>query len=238
MVAKVALHWPVNRKFFALGSATEQLRTYCRHRSNLIDSAASTIKKMQKYLRLLNLRLDVGVRDVTGETGPAIIEAVCKGESNAATLASLRHFNCRKSEAEIAKALQSKGRKDYLFALQQEFDLYKTLQRKIRQCDKAIEQLVKEQISLDESKKELKAASKPHKRVNKNAPKNIDINQVAYQCFNGVDLMAIEGVSHSAVLTLMSEVGYEGLKKFPSAKQFTCWLRLSPLVTRSRVARS
>lgn len=31
---------------------TEQLRTYCRHRASLIDVAANTSKKMQKYLRL------------------------------------------------------------------------------------------------------------------------------------------------------------------------------------------
>jgi len=37
---------------------------------------------------------------------------------------------------------------------------------------------------------------------------------MSYQYFEGVDLLAIEGVSHSTVLTLMSEVGLEALKKF------------------------
>lgn len=213
---------------FLPDTATEQLRTYCRQRTNLIDTAADTTRKMQKCLRLLNLRLDVVVRDVTGQTGLAIIDAVCKGESNAEVLASFRNGNCKKSEGEIAKALQSNGRRDYLFALSQEFDLYKVLQEKIKQCDTAIEQLINEQIGIDETKKALKAEAKPYKRVNKNAPKNIDINQVAYQYFDGVDLMAIEGVSHSAVITLMSEVGAQGMKKFGSAKQFASWLRLSP----------
>jgi transposase len=213
---------------FLPDSTTEELRTYCRHRSNLIDTAADITRKMQKYLRLLNLRLDVVVRDVTGETGLSIIEAVCRGETSAEALASLRHYNCRKSKEEIQKALQSNGRKDYLFALTQELELYKTLQEKIGQCDKAIEQLIHEQISSDEEKKNLKVEAKPHKRINKNAPKNIDINQVAYQYFNGVDLMAIEGVSHNAVITLMSEVGLKGMKKFSSAKQFASWLRLCP----------
>ena len=40
--------------------------------------------------------------------------------------------------------------------------------------------------------------------------------------------MAIEGVSHSTVMTLISEVGPDGFKKFPSAKHFTSWLRLAP----------
>lgn len=213
---------------FLPDSATEQLRTYCRHRSNLLDTAADTTRKMQKYLRLLNLRLDVVVRDVTGETGLAIIGAVCRGETRADALASLRHYNCRKSKEEIARALQSNGRADYLFALQQEFELYQTLQQKISQCDAAIEQLVNQQLSGDDAKKHFKAEAKPHKRANKNTPKNIDLNQVACQYFNGVDLMAIEGVSHGTIMTLMSEVGYEGFKKFASAGQFTSWLRLSP----------
>lgn len=213
---------------FLPDAATEELRTYCRHRSNLIDMAADTTRKMQKYLRLLNLRLDVVVRDITGETGLAIMEAVCRGEKSAEALASLRHYNCRKSKEEIGKALQSNGRKDYLFALTQELELYKTLQQKITVCDKGIEQLVNEQLEHDEEKKALKAEVKPHKRVNKNASKNIDINQVAYQYFDGVDLMQIEGVSHNVVMTLMSEVGLKGLKKFATAKQFTSWLRLSP----------
>ena len=56
----------------------------------------------------------------------------------------------------------------------------------------------------------------------------MDINQIAYQYFNGVDLMAVEGLSHSTIITLMSEVGYEGIKKFDSGKRFASWLRLSP----------
>lgn len=74
----------------------------------------------------------------------------------------------------------------------------------------------------------MKTDAKPHKRVNKNAPQNFDLNQIAYQYFNGVDLMAVEGVGHSTIIALMSEVGVDGLKKFDTAKWFARWLRLSP----------
>lgn len=208
--------------------ATEQLRTYCRHRTSLLETSSMTTQKMQKYLRLLNLRLDVVVKDVCGLTGLQIIEAICKGETNPQILASYRHGNCRKSKEEIAKALQSNGRKDYLFGLQQEFDLYQTLQAKMEQCDVAIAKLLSEQIEADETKKSLQVEAKPHKKVNKNAPKNMDLNQLAYQYFDGVDLMRIEGVSHATIIALMSEVGCEGIKKFDTAKQFTSWLRLCP----------
>lgn len=207
---------------------TEELRTYCRQRANLLHLAASTTKKMQKNLRLLNLRLDVVVKDICGLTGLLIIRAVCQGETDPKKLASLRHGNCRKSEEEIAKALQTNGRKDYLFALQQELDTYDHLQKKIEDCDKEIEKMLNEIINSDDNKKQHHVADKPHKRINKNTPKDIDLNLKSYQMFEGTDLLAIEGMSFSTVLALMSEVGLEGIKKFKTAKQFTSWLRLAP----------
>jgi transposase len=54
------------------------------------------------------------------------------------------------------------------------------------------------------------------------------LNQAAYQYFGGVDLMKIEGLSHATILTIMSEVGPEGFKEFPTGKQFASWLRLAP----------
>lgn len=207
---------------------TEQLRTYCRHRANLLHNAASTSKKMQKYLRLLNLRLDVVVNDICGLTGLLIIRAICEGETNPQKLASLRHGNCRKSEEEISKALESNGRKDYLFALQQELDTYDHLQNKIIECDKMINQMLNEIIDNDDNKKQHHIDPKTHKRINKNTPKDIDLNLKSYQMFEGVDLLAIEGMSYSTVLSLMSEVGIDGIKKFTTSKQFCSWLRLAP----------
>jgi transposase len=207
---------------------TEELRTYCRQRANLLHLAASTSKKMQKNLRLLNLRLDVVVKDICGLTGLLIIRAICDGETNPEKLASFRHGNCRKSEEEIAKALQTNGRKDYLFALQQELDTYDHLQNKIDECDKEIDKMLNEIINSDDNKRQHFIDAKPHKRVNKNTPKDIDLNLKSYQMFEGTDLLAIEGMSYSTVLALMSEVGLEGIRKFKTAKHFTSWLRLAP----------
>jgi hypothetical protein len=195
---------------------------------NLIQAAASTTKKMQKYLRLMNFRLDVVVRDVTGLTGLLIIDAICKGEKDPEVLSQLRHGNCRKSKEEIARALNSNGREDYLFALTQEYELFQILQNKISACDVEIEKVINEQIATSDTKSSLYIESKPHKRVNKNSPQNIDLNLKSYQYFEGIDLMAIEGVSHSTIMAVMSEIGSSGFKKFSTAKQFTSWLRLSP----------
>ena len=203
---------------FLPDEVTEQIRTYCRHRSGLIENAADVARKMQKYLRLLNLRLDVVVNDICGLTGLAIIEAICKGETSPEKLAELRHGNCRKSETEIAKALRTNGRKDYLFALNQELEMHHVYQSKITQCDVEIEKILNQVINSSDDKKQHFIDKKSHKRVNKNTPKNLDLNLIGYPYFEGVDLLAIEGFSFLTLLTLISEIGLAGMKKFQNAK--------------------
>lgn len=207
---------------------TEVLRTYCRHRTKMIEQKADTSHKMQKYLKLLNFRLDVVVRDVTGQTGIKIIADICNGILDPKTLAKNRHYNCRKSEEEICKALHSNERADYIFGLKQEYERYQFYKLKIDECDEQIADFLKTNV-VETSKVDMsKLEAKPHKRVNKNTVKGMKLNQVAFQFFGGIDLFAIPGVSHSTVLTIMSELGADGFSKFQTAKQFTSWLRLAP----------
>ena len=213
---------------FLPDEVTMQLRTYCRQRLNMLRSSAKASAKMQKYLKFLNFRLDVVVSDVCGLTGLKIITAICDGNLDPKELAKMRHYNCRKSEEEIEKALHGNNRKEYLFGLAQEFDSYKFFKQKIEECEEQIKEFLETYFLSQEFPIDDMPSKKPYKRLNKNAPKNIDLNVVSYQYFGGVDLMAIEGVSHATLLTLMSEIGPDGIKKFETAKQFASWLRLAP----------
>lgn len=112
--------------------------------------------------------------------------------------------------------------------MKQEFDSYNYFQKKIKACDKEIERLIKQEIRKSPEKQILKTTDKPYKRINKNAIDIKDFNQIAFQYFGGVDLMAIEGVSHATVIAIMSEIGQDGFNKFPSSKEFVSWLRLAP----------
>jgi transposase len=138
---------------FLPDDTTETLRTYCRQRTNWLELSVEATHKMQKYLKLLNFRLDVVVKDVCGLTGIAIIADICKGNLDPQALAKHRHFNCKKSEEEIAKALKGNNREDYLFGLRQEYDSYLFFQKKIADCDQAISFFLSEQIDTDASKK-------------------------------------------------------------------------------------
>lgn len=213
---------------FLPDETTEKLRTYCRQRQNMLTLAAEASHKMQKYLKILNFRLDVVVNDICGLTGMAIITDICQGNLDPEKLSDHRHGNCRKSKEEIAKALKGNNREDYLFGLKQELESYQFYQKKIAECDKQIGAFLKQQINTDPEKKKLKTTDKAHKRINKNAIKGIDLNQAAYQYFGGVDLMSIEGMSHATILSIISEIGPEGFHKFETAKHFTSWLRLAP----------
>ena len=207
---------------------TEILRTYSRQRASIIQQAATASRKMQKFLKFLNFRLDVVVKDVCGLTGLKIIADICNGQLDPHKLAKHRHYNCRKSEEEIAKALHGNNRPDFLFGLKQEFEAYKFAQKQLKACDKQIDSFIKEFFKTKPELKKLKTSEKPHKRNNKNAPEIKNFNQMAYRYFGGVDLLEIEGLSHSTVLSIMSEIGPDGFFKFKTAKDFTSWLRLAP----------
>lgn len=138
---------------FLPDQTTEELRTFCRQRTNMIDLAAQASHKMQKYLKLLNFRLDVVVNDICGLTGLAIIADICKGNLDPSSLAKHRNGNCKKSEEEIAKALKGNNRTDFLFGLKQEYESYLFYQKQIESCDNQIDTFLKHQINTDPQKK-------------------------------------------------------------------------------------
>ncbi len=213
---------------FLPDETTSQLRAYCRQRTKMLSLCAQASSRMQKYLKLLNFRLDVVVKDVCGLTGMKIITDIVNGNLDPQKLAKHRHYNCRKSEEEIAKALHGNNREDYLFGLKQDYESYHFFRKKVEECEEKIKEFIDTYLMSLEYPIDDLPKDKPHKRRNKNNPKNMDLNILSYQYFDGVDLLAIEGVSHSTVLSLMSEVGPGGMNKFATGKQFASWLRLAP----------
>jgi len=54
----------------------------------MIQQRADSIHKMAKFLKYLNFRLDVVVRDIAGQTGLKIIEDICNGNLEPKSLAA------------------------------------------------------------------------------------------------------------------------------------------------------
>lgn len=95
------------------------LRSYLRHRDNLIRYRSAHIQQMQKALQLMNLQLTNVISNITGQTGLLIMRAIVAGEHDPIKLAQYRDPRCHSSEAELAKALTGHYRPEHLFTLKQ-----------------------------------------------------------------------------------------------------------------------
>ena len=202
---------------------TATMRTLQRHRGFLVEEAGKMSNKMQKALRLMNVRLDVVLSDITGKSGMAIIKAILAGEREGHKLSQLADKRVKKSKTEIAKALVGDWDDVLLYELQDCYDLYYTLQEKIKSVDLKIEHLLEEFTEDVVIEPDVVLTKKQTK--GKNQPK-FDLPTLSYKYY-GVDLFAIESVSSSTILTLISEIGH-GIYKFHSAKAFASFLRLAP----------
>ena len=75
------------------GRTSCPLREIWRQRQQLIQLQADEIRRMQKCLDAMNLRVHKVMSDLVGVTGRAIIEAILQGERDPAVLA--QHRDCR-----------------------------------------------------------------------------------------------------------------------------------------------
>lgn len=208
---------------------TEKVRQYYRHRQTLVDNAASYINKMQKALRLINIRLDNVLRDVMGRSGKDIIEAILRGERNAEVLASLAQPSVKKTKEEIISALTGDWRQEYIFELRQCYEIYQYFHKNIDECDEAIKQLLTAEIKRKQNEENLAKAEdvKIKKKKSRKNEANINLQRLAVDLTGGVDISSVEGVGLGLVLCIISETGLD-MKAFPTPKHFSSWLSLAP----------
>ena len=199
------------------------LRGYLRQRQTLIGDAGRHVQHMQKALEQMNVKLTEVVSDVVGVTGVAILKAILRGERDAKKLAKLRHGTCKRSEAEIAWALEGTWREEHLFALKQAMELYELYQRLLIECDRQIETCLK---SFADKSNGVTPSPKPRKGGRITNEPHFDARTLLYR-LAGADLTVIEGIEASTALVLLSEIGPD-VSKFPSVKHFTSWLGLCP----------
>jgi transposase len=206
-----------------------QLRTYLRHRAELIERRAPWILHIQKALHQMNLQLDSVLTDIMGATGQAILRAIVQGEHDPVKLAHHRQPSCHATTETIAKALTGQYRTDYLFALRQALECYDFYTHQIAACDAAVEQqfaAIKPRFQLNEAQA-TPAPTQKHKRNshNRNEPAT-ETRQHIYRII-GVDLVAIDGISNTIAQTLLAEIGTD-VAAWPTVKHFASWLGLAP----------
>lgn len=205
-----------------------ELRSYLRHRANLIEQAAQQINLMQKSLDLMNLKIHNVVSQITGKTGMAILRSIIDGERDPVKLAEHRNKNCKANKETIIESLKGKYRTEHLFSLEQAVQIYDFYQEKIEVCDgkiqKLLEKLKKDGIEIDSDDSGI-----PHSKKKKSNCKNgfkFNLGELLMG-LTAVDLTKIDGISPTNALTIIGEIGLD-MGCWKNEKHFAAWLDLCP----------
>ena len=201
------------------------VRTYMRHRAELIEQRAAHIQHMQKALHEMNLRLSPTVKDITGVTGLAIIRAILAGERDPFKLAQLRDRRCAQPEAEFVAALTGHYREEHLFALKQALALYEAYTQQLVECDHELERKFSALKPIHD--RELPPLDRTDKRNthSKNAP-TYDARALLYRLL-GVDLVAVDGLNEVTAQIIITEIGTD-MGRWKTERHFCSWLGLAP----------
>ncbi|MDD5708562.1 MAG: IS110 family transposase [Kiritimatiellae bacterium] len=217
------------RPSFRPAKAICAIRSIWRMREQVVRDAGRCIQRMQKAMHEMNLLLPKVVTDITGKTGMAIIKAILAGERNPAVLAKLRDPRVKRSESDIAKALDGNYRSEQLFLLDANLRQYEFLVAQLSAYDAEIERRLKEMPVLRPlSEPEHDVNNHAHKRDrdrNRNIP-SFNARSLAHE-LTGVDLAAVPGFSSTLCLCTLFETGLD-MSKWPTDKHFGSWLGLSP----------
>ena len=208
------------RGSFRPEEAVCMLRTLVRDKANLVAESGDWLRRMQKSLDQMNVRVHRAVSDLDGVTGMAILRAIVGGERR-----------CSKTEQEIAEQLSGHWREDHLFSLQQALKMYDAVQERIAAYEKEILR------KLGDMEREEQRGQTALPLQNANKTKAIKkrgqepMRQALYR-MSGVDATHIDAIGVETLEVILSEYGPD-LSRFPTEKQFVSHVTLAPHVPTS-----
>lgn len=202
------------------------LRTLVRDKAILVAESADWLRRMQKALDQMNVRVHRAVSEIDGVTGMKIVRAIAEGERDPMKLAKLRDWRCRKSEEEISNELTGHWREDHLFSLRQSLQMYDAIQQRVADYDQEILRKLAE-LQREECRHEPPPnVNNPHKARAIKKRGEEPMREALYR-MSGVDLTSIDAIGVETVLVVVSEYG-PTLSDFPTEKQFVSHATLAP----------
>jgi len=202
------------------------LRTLVRDKGTLVAEQGDWVRRLQKSLEQMNVRVHRAVADLTGATGMALVRAIVNGERDPRRLAKLRDPRCHQSEEEIAEQLTGHWREDHLFSLGQALKMYDAIQERIEAYEGAILEKLRALERADCQGEEPPALKNKTKAQTIRHRGQEPLRQALYRV-SGEDLTAIDALGVETVQAVISEYGPD-LSIFPDEKQFVSHLRLCP----------
>lgn len=217
------------QKSFQPDSQMRVLREYTRQRRNLIQLNSDTVRRMQKALELMNIKIHTVISDLLGRTGMKMVKAILESERDPAVLSSLCDIRIKASKEEVIKSLTGIWKEEHLFMLAQAVDHYEFHLNQIKNCDQKIEaQLLKQVAIVNDG--DISVLENSTKKKSKEKPRK---NQYNFEVDNylialvGLDLCKLPGLNISTVLEFIAEVGTD-MSKWKNYKHFCAWLNLVP----------
>jgi len=217
------------QKSFQPDNEIRLLRSYTRQRKNLILLGSDAVRRMQKALELMNIKIHTVISDILGKTGMKMVKAIIAGERDAQILYTLCDPRIKASQEEIIKSLQGIWKEEYLFMLEQAVENYEFHQKQIKSCEEKIKQQLLKQVAIIKDG-DITGVEETLKRKSKaKAKKNqFDFAISPYLiAIAGVDLCKVPGISEVTALEFISETGVD-MTKWKSSKHFTAWENLAP----------
>lgn len=214
------------RGSFIPDAEIEILKSLWRHRLNMEEEDARSIQRMQKAFQIMNIRLDMAVTDIVGETGIRIIEAILAGERDPRKLASLRDRRVAKSEREIADALTGNFKEEQIFIIRENLTHHRFLQERIRETDARMA------AQMATMKKKSDAADLPTATKPDRSRHSETLTRERLYELLGVDLTQIDGVGVLTVSSFLVNAG-RNMSPWMTENHFASWLGLSPNVKQS-----
>jgi hypothetical protein len=202
------------------------LRTLVRDKGTLVAERGDWVRRMQKSLDQMNVRVHRAVADLDGATGMAILRAIVAGERDPHQLATLRDPRCRRSEAEIAEQLTGHWREDHLFSLQQALKMHDAITETIEAYDQEILRQL-DALALAESRDDQAPPPKNPQKAKAIKKRGEDPLRHALYRMSGVDLTTIDAVGVQTVSVVLSEYGAD-LTRFATEHHFVSHVRLAP----------
>jgi len=214
------------RNSFRPSQEIRTLRTYWRQRDDLVRAAGRHIQRMQKALTQMNIQLANVLSDLSGVTGQAIIKAILAGERDPQMLAAFRDWRVKASAAEIARSLEGYWQPDLLFVLKQEEDGYQFCQTQIAECDRQLEDYLRQTEDRSQGASLPEEKRKERLKKKKGNKPQFDLRRELFR-MTGTDLTRIDGIDVMTVMTIISEAGWD-MSKWKTEDHFVSWLRLCP----------
>ena len=213
------------RGAFRPADAVCQLRAVARQKATLIDEQADWLRRMQKSLDQMNVRVHRAVSDISGTTGMAIIRAIVAGERDPKKLVELRSERCARTPSEMIEELTGNWREDHLFNLKEALAIYDFILQRLALYEAEIQRILRELTP----NPNLGSAPEP-RNPNKKKLLRVRGQEPLRQALYGVcasDITSIDGISTATAEVVVSELGPD-LSAFPTERHFVSYLKLSP----------